>query len=74
MDDKPPMDAAARKPRKNKKEMPQKSDPPPPFHDFISAKLKSFYAEIASEPIPDRFTELLKELDAKSRSDERKKS
>jgi hypothetical protein len=72
MDDKPPMDAAARKPKKNKTRMAHTSIPAPPFHDFIGAKLKSFYAQIADEPIPDRFTELLKQLDAQSQNERKK--
>jgi Anti-sigma factor NepR len=72
MNDKSPKDAGARMSRKSKKTMPQNSVPVPPFHDFIGAKLKSFYAQIANEPVPARFTELLKQLDSQSRNEEEK--
>jgi hypothetical protein len=38
----------------------------PPIHDMLSQKLKAYYAEIASEPIPDRLTALLAKLEAQS--------
>jgi hypothetical protein len=73
MDDKPKMDAALRKPKKTKKTMQQRNESrDPPFHDFVGAKLKSYYAQITSEPIPDRFTELLKQLDSQPRGDKTK--
>ena len=71
MDDKPPVNTATTKPVKSKT-TPQSSIPAPPFHDLIGAKLKSFYAQIANEPVPDRFTELLKELDMKSQTGKKK--
>lgn len=73
MDDKPKMDAVIRKPKKTKKTMQQRNDiSAPPFHDFVGAKLKSYYAQITSEPIPDRFTELLKQLDSQTRGEKKK--
>jgi hypothetical protein len=37
-----------------------------PIHDMLGQKLKAYYAEIASEPIPERLTALLAELEAQS--------
>jgi Anti-sigma factor NepR len=72
MDDKTPMDAAIRKVKKTGKSMQRNDSPAPPFHDFVGAKLKSYYAQIASEPIPDRFTELLKQLDTQTEAGKKK--
>jgi Anti-sigma factor NepR len=47
-------------------QMPGFNPPAPPIHDLLSQKLKSYYAEIASEPIPDRLTALLAKLEAQS--------
>ena len=38
----------------------------PPLHDMLGRKLKAYYAEIASEPIPERLTALLAKLEAQS--------
>lgn len=35
-----------------------------PVQDMLGQKLKAYYAEIASEPIPDRLTALLAKLEA----------
>jgi Anti-sigma factor NepR len=50
------------------KKMPgfQPQPPAPAIHDMLSHKLKAYYAEIASEPIPDRLTALLAKLEAQS--------
>lgn len=40
--------------------------PAPPVHDMLSQKLKAYYADIASEPIPERLTALLAKLEAQS--------
>jgi hypothetical protein len=37
-----------------------------PIHDMLGQKLKAYYAEIASEPIPERLTALLAKLEAQS--------
>jgi Anti-sigma factor NepR len=50
----------------NVKQMPGFIPPAPPIHDMLGQKLKSYYAEIASEPIPDRLTALLAKLEAQS--------
>jgi Anti-sigma factor NepR len=36
------------------------------IHDMLGQKLKAYYAEIASEPIPERLTALLAQLEAQS--------
>ena len=37
--------------------------PDPVVEEAISRKLRKLYDEVASEPVPDRFTELLKQLE-----------
>ena len=44
----------------------QPQPPAPPIHDMLGQKLKAYYAEIASEPIPERLTALLAKLEAQS--------
>jgi len=39
----------------------------PRLEALIGAKLRSFYDTLASEPVPDRIVELLRQLDAKER-------
>ena len=34
--------------------------------DMIGKRLRAYYEEIASEPVPDRFLDLLNELEAKT--------
>jgi hypothetical protein len=38
----------------------------PEIHDLIGQRLRSFYDEVAKQPVPDRFVELLNQLEAKS--------
>lgn len=40
--------------------------PAPPIHDMLGQKLKAYYSEIVSEPIPERLTALLAKLEAQS--------
>jgi hypothetical protein len=40
----------------------------PEIHDLIGQRLRSFYDEVATQPVPDRFVELLNQLEAKSSS------
>ena len=35
----------------------------------IGVRLRAYYDEIARQPVPDRFVELLKQLDSKDRSE-----
>ncbi len=39
-----------------------------PMQDLLGDKLREYYNEVAREPVPDRFDQLLKELDARSKS------
>ncbi len=36
----------------------------PPVYDMIGRRLREFYDDVAQQPVPDRFVELLKRLDA----------
>ena len=38
----------------------------PEIHDLIGQRLRSFYDEVAKQPVPDRFVDLLNQLEAKS--------
>ncbi len=38
------------------------------MHDLLGQKLREYYDQISSEPVPDRFDQLLKDLDTKSRT------
>jgi Anti-sigma factor NepR len=35
-----------------------------PMRDVIGEKLRAYYENVASEPVPDRFADLLKQLEA----------
>ena len=37
----------------------------PPVYDIIGKRLRDYYDEVAKQEVPDRFMELLKQLDAK---------
>ena len=43
-----------------------KTSAKPQVSDLIGQRLRNFYDEVASEPIPDRFMDLLNQLDAAS--------
>ena len=38
----------------------------PEIHDLIGQRLRNFYDEVAKQPVPDRFMDLLNQLEAKS--------
>lgn len=38
----------------------------PPVYDMIGRRLREFYDDVAQQPVPDRFAELLSKLDAKT--------
>jgi hypothetical protein len=38
----------------------------PEIYDLIGQRLRSFYDEVALQPVPDRFVDLLNQLEAKS--------
>jgi hypothetical protein len=48
-----------------KKKMQAKQEPETVMDRAIGAKLRALYDEVAREPVPDRFVELLKQLDEK---------
>jgi Anti-sigma factor NepR len=72
MDEDPANKSAAPMPATNTKGATQKPETTPLVQDMIGARLKAYYARIAEEPIPERFTELLKQLDEQSSSNEKK--
>ena len=37
-----------------------------PMQDLLGEKLRAYYDEVVQEPVPDRFEQLLKELEARS--------
>ena len=39
----------------------------PPVHDIIAARLRDYYDEVAKQPVPDRFVELLNQLEANAK-------
>jgi hypothetical protein len=48
-----------------KNRMQAKQEPETVMDRAIGAKLRALYDEVAREPVPDRFVELLKQLDEK---------
>ena len=38
----------------------------PQIFDMIGRRLKDYYEDVAKQPVPDRFLELLRKLDKKS--------
>jgi hypothetical protein len=38
----------------------------PPVYDIIGNRLRDYYDEVAKQPVPDRFMELLMQLEAKT--------
>ena len=46
--------------------------PKPAMQDMLGDKLRSYYDKMASEPVPDRFERLLKELELSQSSQKRK--
>jgi Anti-sigma factor NepR len=38
----------------------------PEIYDLIGQRLRTFYDEVAQQPVPDRFMDLLNQLEAKS--------
>jgi Anti-sigma factor NepR len=39
----------------------------PPVYDIIAARLRDYYDEVAKQPVPGRFVELLNQLEAKAK-------
>ena len=40
---------------------------PPHVASFLGEQLQTYYAQLMSEPVPERFVQLLKQLDGKER-------
>ncbi|MBF9195547.1 NepR family anti-sigma factor [Microvirga terrestris] len=40
---------------------------PPHVAAFLGEQLQNYYSQLMSEPVPDRFVQLLKQLDGKER-------
>lgn len=38
----------------------------PPVYDMIGRRLRDYFDEVAKQPVPDRFLELLSRLDSKT--------
>jgi hypothetical protein len=38
----------------------------PPVYDMIGKRLRDYFDEVAKQPVPDRFLELLNQLDSKT--------
>jgi len=47
----------------------EKKKPVPDVKDHISRQLRALYDEVANQPVPDRFMDLLGRLDAKSQDE-----
>lgn len=45
---------------------PKQDSLPIAMQDLLGDKLRAYYNEVAREPVPDRFEQLLKELEARS--------
>lgn len=43
----------------------------PPVYDIIGTRLRDYYDEVSQQPVPDRFLELLNQLEAKTGKKER---
>jgi hypothetical protein len=50
----------------------KKTTSKPEISDQIGRQLRSVYNDVLAQPIPDRFLELLKDLDVPPRQDEKK--
>lgn len=58
----------AKRTKKNEKLMPltSPSNAKPAVHDLIGQKLRAYYDEVTKLPVPDRFAELLNQLEMKT--------
>ena len=58
----------AKKAKKNEKPMTSASpyNAKPAVHDLIGQKLRAYYDEVTKLPVPDRFAELLNQLELKT--------
>lgn len=42
------------------------TNPKPEIYDLIGRQLRGYFEDVARQPVPDRFVELLSELEAKA--------
>jgi hypothetical protein len=42
------------------------TNPKPEVYDLIAKRLRGYFEDVASQPVPSRFVELLNELEAKA--------
>jgi hypothetical protein len=56
----------AKPPNKTEKKIEKMNPAQPEIYDLIGQRLRNFYDEVAQQPVPDRFVELLNQLEAKS--------
>lgn len=54
-----------------KKDSMQQSVAKPEISDLIGERLRSFYDDVAKQPVPDRFLDLLNQLQAASATDKK---
>lgn len=57
-----------------KNDIMMKTSAKPQVSDLIGQRLRTFYQDVAKEPIPDRFIDLLKKLEAASSGKKSKKT
>jgi Anti-sigma factor NepR len=63
-------DTRARKPNRPAKKTMTSTAPAaskPQISDIIGRRLRTYYDEVAAQPVPERFLDLLEQLEAKSR-------
>ena len=60
------------KSKDKKRDIMQRSASGPEISDLIGQRLRSFYDEASKQPIPDRFLDLLKKLEASTLPEEDK--
>jgi len=51
---------------RQKLQEPSRTPQDPQIFDMIGRRLKDYYEDVAKQPVPDRFLELLRKLDKKS--------
>jgi Anti-sigma factor NepR len=54
------------KPAKKTETMDYSASAKPQISDIIGRRLRNYYDEVAAQPVPDRFLELLERLEARS--------
>ena len=67
-DKKTPKTAKPEKKTEKKIEKMNHSPAQPEVYDLIGQRLRNYYDEVAKQPVPDRFMDLLSQLEAKTSS------